>query len=210
MALRDRPVAVQQLDDPLARVVVHDALHHVAVSEGGHLSIAAFELDALTARGHQRRAVEPRDRGCRARREAVDVEVLPPQRRRIGGAGVGGLGRVRVVEAAADLEPERDGDRDDRCGRERRERRAATADPARGRGDGVEVDRAGATAVGVCAQGGAELVFVVGAHRASSSVRWEISAERARIAASARLVWDFTVPTLTPSTCAVSASLSSS
>ena len=77
-----------------------------------------------------------------------------------------------------------------------------------------QADRCAVHVLGPLAQAAGETVLVVGAHRSSSRAVPRLipgwSWTRDRIAASARLAWDLTVPTEMPSTSAVSASVRSS
>ena len=130
---------------------------------------------------------------------------------RVDGAGrarrTGGI--VRPVGAGAAQERDRQHD-----GRDEGEPGRDAAGPAPADLPGaaayvVEGERRAPPPVGLLPQGAAEVVL--GAHRSSSRspIVWS-SATRSRRVASARLVWDFTVPTAMPSTSAVSASVSSS
>ncbi len=121
------------------------------------------------------------------------------------GAGEGATGGSVRFRAPAAPEPDRDGDReyDGRdcggCGP------APAADPARPAADVIEADRVATDPVRLVVQGPSQLFL--GVHRSSSRPPgFRSCGARSRRVASARLAWDFTVPTEMPSASAVSAS----
>ena len=121
-----------------------------------------------------------------------------PVIRGAGGSVAGGTSlRGRPDHAGAD----RDGDRQDGGDRGAGHHGAAALDPTGARADVGDGERGALQGIGGAVQRVVHLVLEgSGAHRASSPDSWGLRecGARARSAASARLAWDFTVPTEMP------------
>ena len=156
---------------------------------------------AQTVEGQPHRTVRAYRGGRRRRRGRRAIG--------LGGADDGGLDDVG---SGAQCQCRRNGHGRHQDGHRTADPVAAPPDPTGALLDRGKVDRVAPDVLGADVQLPDQLVPVVTAHRSSSrsfaSIGWVCT--RSRIAASARLAWDFTVPAEMPRISATSASLRSS